>query len=68
MKKGVMYDYSGCFYPQGLDPTNVFYFNKESFQEIYDDWMKENKTTIKRELYQERRNKYLSSSITCAKY
>jgi hypothetical protein len=60
--KGVMYDYSGCFYPQGLDPNNVFYFNEENidkvlfegfkdeeeerFQEIYDSWLEENKATI----------------------
>ncbi|MFD1335895.1 DUF4176 domain-containing protein [Oceanobacillus iheyensis] len=57
-QKGVMYDYSGCIYPQGLDPNNVLYFNEENidkvvskgykdeeeerFQEIYDSWMKEN--------------------------
>jgi len=62
--EGVMYDYSGCFYPQGLDPNNVFYFNEENidkvlfegfkdeeeerFQEIYDDRMKEIKKTIKK--------------------
>lgn len=60
----VMYDYSGCFYPQGLDANHVFYFNEENidkvlfegykdeaedrFQEIYNDWMKENETTIKK--------------------
>ena len=61
---GVLYDYSGCFYPQGLDPNNVFYFNEknidkvlfqgfkdeeeERFQEIYDDRMEEIKTNIKK--------------------
>ncbi|MEC5425181.1 DUF4176 domain-containing protein [Virgibacillus sp. C22-A2] len=60
--QGVMYDYSGCLYPQGLNPTNVFYFNEENidkvlfegfkdeeeerFQEIYDNWMKDNKSTL----------------------
>lgn len=29
-----MFDYSGCFYPQGLDPDNVFYFNHENIDEI----------------------------------
>lgn len=62
--KGVMYDYSGCLYPQGLDANQVFYFNEENidkilfegfqdeeeerFQEIYADWVEENKTTIKK--------------------
>jgi len=56
---------SGCFYPQqGLDPTNVFYFNEENidkvvfegfkdeeeerFQEIYENWIKENKSALKK--------------------
>ncbi|WP_449354444.1 DUF4176 domain-containing protein [Virgibacillus natechei] len=62
--EGIWYDYSGCSYPQGLDPNNVFYFNEENidkvvfegykdeeeerFQEIYNDRMKEIKTTIKK--------------------
>ncbi|WP_106496032.1 DUF4176 domain-containing protein [Lentibacillus sp. Marseille-P4043] len=60
----VMYDYSGCFYPQGLDPNNVFYFNEknidevvfegfkdseeERFQKIYYDWKEENKENVKK--------------------
>ncbi len=32
--EGIWYDYSGCFYPQGLDPNNVFYFNEENIDEI----------------------------------
>lgn len=52
-----MFDYSGCFYPQGLVPDNVFYFNEENidqivfqgyndgeeerFQQIFADWIKE---------------------------
>lgn len=62
--KGTMYDYTGCIYPQGLDPNNVFYFNEENidkvvfegykdeeeerFQEIYDSWLEENKATIEK--------------------
>jgi len=61
--KGVMYDYSRCFYPQGLDPNNVFYFNEENidkvlfegfldeeerFREIYDNWIDENKENIEK--------------------
>lgn len=60
----VMYDYTGCLYPEGLDANNVFYFNdtnidkvvfkgfineeEERFQEIYDDWMTKNKSTFKK--------------------
>ena len=59
-----MFDYSGCFYPQGLDPENVFYFNHENidevvfegfrdeeeerFQKIYNDFLKESKDIIKK--------------------
>ena len=62
--KGTMYDYAGCFYPQGLDPTNVFYFNEENidkvvfdgfkdeeeerFQEIYAQWLEDNISRIKK--------------------
>lgn len=27
-----MFDYSGCFYPVGLVPENVFYFNEENLR------------------------------------
>jgi len=53
-----MFDYSGCFYPQGLVPENVFYFNHENiddvvfegykdneedrFQKLFSDWKKDN--------------------------
>ncbi|GGK09387.1 type II secretion protein [Lentibacillus kapialis] len=59
-----MFDYSGCFYPQGLDPDNVFYFNEENiddvvfegftdseekrFQKVYNDWKEENASNIKK--------------------
>ncbi len=62
--KRTMYDYSGCLYPQGLDPTNVFYFNQENidkvvfegfkdeeedrFQEVYLQWIEENKASVKK--------------------
>ncbi|WP_018932444.1 DUF4176 domain-containing protein [Gracilibacillus lacisalsi] len=54
-----MFDYSGCLYPQGLVPDNVFYFNHENidqvvfegfqdeeeerFQKLFNDWKVENK-------------------------
>ncbi len=30
----LLFDYSGCFYPQGLLPDNVFYFNHENIDEV----------------------------------
>lgn len=29
-----LFDYSGCFYPQGLNPENVYYFNHENIDEV----------------------------------
>jgi len=62
--EGVWYDYSGCFYPQGLDPWNVFYFNEENidevvfegykdeeeerFQKLFRDWQKQVKPNLKK--------------------
>jgi len=62
--EGIWYDYSGCFYPQGLNPTNVFYFNEENidevvfegfkdeeeerFRKIFRDWKEENEANIKK--------------------
>jgi|SRR5690625_2620295 len=63
--EGIWYDYSGCFYPQGLDSNNVFYFNEknidevvfkgftdseeERFQKVFNDWKEENKSNINKE-------------------
>jgi len=60
----VMYDYTGCLYPEGLDAKNVFYFNHENvdkvlfegfkdeeeerFLELYNDWTYKNKSTFKK--------------------
>lgn len=62
--EGVWYDYSGCFYPQGLNPNEVFYFNKENidevvhagfrdgeeerFQKLFEDWEAEDKPNLKK--------------------
>lgn len=62
--KDIWYDYSGCFYPQGLDPNNVFYFNEENideivfegfkddeeerFQKLFQDWQSEDKTGLQK--------------------
>lgn len=63
-EQGIMYDYSACMYPQGLDPSNVFFFNHENidkvvfegyrdeeeerFQELYKNWLDTNQTSIKK--------------------
>ena len=30
----VFFDYTGALYPAGLDPDQVFYFNKEDIDEV----------------------------------
>ncbi len=60
----VMYDYTGCLYPEGLDANNVLYFNHENidkvvfegytdeeeerFLELYEELLEKNKSTIKK--------------------
>lgn len=60
--KQTMFDYSGCFYPVGLVPDNVFYFNQENidevvfegykdleeerFKKLFNDWQKKNNDRI----------------------
>src|SRR5690625_3226848 len=67
--QNIMFDYTACIYPQGLDPNQVFYFNEENidkvlfegfkdedeerFQEVYDNWMEENKAMIKQGIVEE---------------
>ena len=63
--ENVLFDYSAAFYPMGLNPEQLFYFNRddvdkvvykgysdeeeeERFAEIYQRWLDENATTIKR--------------------
>src|SRR5690625_6042123 len=71
-----MFDYSGCFYPQGLVPENVFYFNHENidevvfegykdgeedrFQKLFSDWSEENEHQFKRGKVTERSEEHTS--------
>ena len=41
-KEPTLFDYSGCFYPQGLNPENVFYFNHENINEVVFEGYKDN--------------------------
>lgn len=59
-----VFDYTGCFYPQGLTPGDVLYFNEENidqvvfeghrdeqeerWQQLYERWLKENEGSINR--------------------
>lgn len=53
--KNILYDYSGCKYPNGLNPNEVLYFNQENidtilfngysdedetrFEQLYGEWL-----------------------------
>lgn len=53
--KNILYDYSGCRYPSGLNPNEVLYFNQENvdsilfngytdeeeerFEQLYTEWL-----------------------------
>ena len=60
----LIFDYSGCIYPVGLDMERILHFNEENidkvvfngyhdgaedrFQELYNEWMEENKDEYKK--------------------
>ena len=60
----VIFDYSGCIYPVGLDAEQILYFNKdnidkvlfkgysdneeERYQELYSQWLLENENNFQR--------------------
>lgn len=62
--ENVLFDYSAAFYPMGLNPEQLFYFNRddvdkvvykgysdeeeERFAKIYQRWLDENATIIKK--------------------
>lgn len=51
--EGIWYDYSGCFYPQGLDPNNVFYFNEENIDEVVFEGYKDDEEERFQNLYKD---------------
>lgn len=62
--ENIIFDYSGCIYPVGLEAEHVFYFNEEDvdrvifegfkdeeesrYQELYRQWLAENATRLKK--------------------
>ena len=55
--KQTMFDYSGCFYPQGLVPERVFYFNHENIDEIVFEGYKDNEEERFQKLFGEWKEK-----------
>lgn len=66
--KQLMFDYSGCFYPQGLDPENVFYFNQENIDEVVYEGYKDNEEDRFEKLFrdwkEENEDQFIKGKIT----
>ena len=30
-----IYDYTSCYYPEGIDPTSIFFFNRDAIETVY---------------------------------
>lgn len=30
-----IYDYCGCYYPEGIEPSNMFFFNRDAIETIF---------------------------------
>lgn len=64
----ILFDYSGCFYPEGLDAENVFYFNQENISEIvfegYSDEEEERFQKLMEEWIEENKDQYKKIDIT----
>ena len=63
-----LFDYSGCFYPQGIDPENVFYFNEENIDEVVFEGFKDNDEDRFQKLFNDWKEKnqdsYVKGKIT----
>lgn len=33
--ENVIYDYCGCYYPEGIDPSNMFFFNRDAIETLF---------------------------------
>lgn len=53
----VLFDYTGATYPKGLDPEQVYYFNKEDIDEVVFEGYKDSDEKRFVELYEKWRNK-----------
>ncbi|GGC77820.1 DUF4176 domain-containing protein [Enterococcus wangshanyuanii] len=51
--RNVLYDYSGCQYPNGLNPNEVLYFNQENIDTILFNGYKDEDETRFEHLYNE---------------
>lgn len=51
--RNALYDYSGCKYPNGLNPNEVLYFNQENIDTILFNGYKDEDETRFEQLYNE---------------
>ncbi|KRL92519.1 DUF4176 domain-containing protein [Limosilactobacillus equigenerosi] len=52
-KQQVYFDYVACQYPSGIDPEEVYYFNKEDIAEVVFDGYRDEESYKVDQLYQE---------------
>ncbi len=50
--KQVIFDYSGCIYPVGLDAEQIFYFNEDNIDQVVFEGFKDEEENRYQELYQ----------------
>lgn len=51
--KPKLYDYSACFYPQGMNTDQVFYFNDENVEKVVFEGFRDEEEERFTELYNE---------------
>ncbi|NQM14569.1 DUF4176 domain-containing protein [Streptococcus suis] len=49
----LLFDYSGCIYPVGLDAEQILYFNEENIDKVVYEGFKDDEETRYQELYAE---------------
>ena len=49
----LLFDYSGCIYPVGLDAEQILYFNEENIDKVVYEGFKDDEETRYQELYTE---------------
>ncbi|MFU2181734.1 DUF4176 domain-containing protein [Streptococcus pluranimalium] len=49
----LLFDYSGCIYPVGLDAERILYFNEENIDKVVYEGFKDDEETRYQELYTE---------------
>ncbi|MFB1051942.1 DUF4176 domain-containing protein [Paraliobacillus sp. JSM ZJ581] len=66
--ENIMFDYSACFYPQGLVPEHIFYFNNENIDEVVFEGFKDDEEErfqkVFHEWKEENEEKFIEGKVT----